>query len=113
MEQNSLFSLDEHIRLTDRSRGDLLLRIGQWAHGTFPQWTDDGILIHVEREIAELRDDPSDGAEMADIIILLCHLAYEHDVDLMAAIEAKHVINQGRRWMAPDAQGVIEHERDD
>lgn len=88
---------------------DVLEEIGAWAHETFPRWSNGGIIEHIRRELTELEEDPMSGEEMADIVILLCHLAYEHDVNLMDAIKVKHVINQHRTWGEPDAQGVVEH----
>ncbi len=90
---------------------DLLARIGDWAEATFGATGDGSRLTHIARELDELRAHPDDGEEMADIVILLCHQAKRHGVDLFAAIARKHSINQQRTWLPPDAEGVIEHVR--
>jgi hypothetical protein len=89
----------------------ILRIVGKWAHATFPQWTNHGIITHLRREIDELESDPTSGEEMAKIVILLCHLAWEHGVDLEDAIIVKHAINKNRTWANPDADGVAEHVR--
>lgn len=93
------------------SRDRLLLDVGAWAHETFPTSTDHSRLVHLARELEELRADPSDGEEMADLAILLAHHAYMHGVDLLAEVERKMATNRRRQWNAPDSDGVVEHIR--
>lgn len=86
-------------------------RVAAWSRATFPKATEAGRLKHLEREVAELLADPSDGEEMADIVILLLTQADRHGVDLLAAVEAKFAELQTREWGEPDEDGVIEHVR--
>ncbi len=115
--------------------------LGRWATATFPHSTIRSKARHIFREAVELvlathqDDDPAIlsqelivdlhreiakstaggpgavGAESADLLILLLHLAYAEEYSLLAATEAKFAEVLGRRWGAPDAAGVVEHER--
>ena len=61
--------------------------------------------------MAELEANPSSGEEMAGIVLILCHHARAHGVNLAEAIAALFVEVQKRKWGPPDAQGVVEHVR--
>lgn len=59
--------------------------LGLWSSATFPKSTDTGRLKHLLEEIAELEADPTDEAEIADVLLILMHQAHVHHVDLWAA----------------------------
>jgi hypothetical protein len=66
---------------------------------------------HLLKEAHELIADPTNPAEMADILILLGHLADSAGVDLAAAVRQKLAELRTREWSEPDADGVVEHLR--
>jgi len=99
----------EIARLRQGNLDELTFETGKWAETTFPDSTPETIIIHLTREIIELCKRPASGEEMADILILLMHLAYKQGVELTSWVRTKFVINQGRTWGKPDPDGVIEH----
>ncbi len=84
-------------------------RVSEWAGRVFPQSTQQCRLEHLGRELKELEADPTSGEEMADMGLILLHMAQEAGVDLGVEMRKKHEINQWRKWGQPDAQGVVHH----
>lgn len=82
-----------------------------WANQTFDT-TSRAKATHICREALELRENPADGGEMADILILLAHLADREGVNLAEAVRQKLAINRQRRYGESDADGVVEHVRE-
>lgn len=71
---------------------------------------------HLVKEANELRDNPRDIMEMADCMNLLmdtCRRAGYTATDLLDAVDRKLDILPGRKWGPPDANGVIEHIREE
>lgn len=91
----------------------LFWRIGEWGRVTFPHATDASVLKHLDKELAELHERPDNGEEMADVVMLVAHLAYRHGYDLLAEVARKFAICKTRKWGEPDADGVVEHIRDE
>jgi NTP pyrophosphatase (non-canonical NTP hydrolase) len=102
---------------------ELQRRVGEWGERTFPTSTDASKLAHLGREYEELREMAEGVAwgvlpaeamaeEAADVAMLLFHLAHARGFSLAGAIERKFAEVQLRRWLAPDAEGVVEHVRD-
>ena len=90
----------------------LFADIAAWQREKFPHATPASTLVHLRHEIEhELRVDPTNGPEQADILILLIQLADRSGNNLLDEVYAKFVLNQGRSWQAPDADGVVEHIR--
>lgn len=85
----------------------LAAECAEWSNETFGQSTPSSKAEHLRREAVELCQDPTDTEEMADIFMLLSHLAY--GADLARAVRAKLEKNRLRKWGKPDAQGVVEH----
>lgn len=95
--------------------------IGLWATKTFPNAVPQSIVRHIEDEVEELDEitrlaikDESKlseiPGEMADIILLLFHLAYIKDIDLGQAIVDKFEINKKRKWNTePNEEGCYKH----
>jgi NTP pyrophosphatase (non-canonical NTP hydrolase) len=89
----------------------IFLEIGEWGEQTFPRSTDHSKLTHLAKEFEELKADPTSGEEMADMVMLISHLAYAHGIDLMAELQRKLRICRARHWGLPDLDGVVEHIR--
>lgn len=85
------------------------LEITEWASKTFPGQTPASKAKHLHNEAGELMDDPADGEEMADILILLLNLAEMGGINLLAEVQKKMVKNRARQWNAPDEHGVCKH----
>lgn len=83
--------------------------VAEWAEQAFPGQTAKSKADHLVDEARELADDPSNGEEMADVFILLLHIAYMGDVDLMLEARKKMAKNRLRQWGPPDARGVCHH----
>lgn len=91
---------------------DLLsIECTEWANATFPKATQFSRAEHLRREAVELLDDPNNSSEMADVFMLLGHLANHAGVDLAAAVRTKLEENRQRTWGEPDHDGVVEHVR--
>lgn len=103
---------------------ELQADIGDWARKTFPQATDTGTAMHLQREVSELlalchvADFGPIGAdinmiaeESADCLILLLNLANRIGFSLADAVTQKMQVNRARQWGQPDAEGVVEHIR--
>jgi NTP pyrophosphatase (non-canonical NTP hydrolase) len=92
-------------------------RVNQWQRQTFPNATVAGAVIHMERELEELRTAvahshaPAIQEELADVVLLAMGCAGILGFDLMEAVEAKFLQNQKRSWQEPDSEGVVEHIR--
>lgn len=97
--------------LVTRSLDDVLAEVAEWARTTFPSSTNEAKWIHLRKEVRELRRDLSDGEEMADVVMIVSHLAAHQGIDLKAEIVRKLAINRHREWGAPDKNGVVEHVR--
>lgn len=85
--------------------------VGEWASTTFPEATNQSRIEHMRMEIEELKLEPSDPMEAADILLLLLDHAYHNNYDLLTAGKKKFKIIQGRTWGPPNDMGVVEHIR--
>lgn len=83
--------------------------VTEWASRTFPGQTPASKAEHLLDEAGELKDDPSNGEEMADVLILLLNLAEMHGLDLLEEARKKMAINRTRTWGPPDERGVCNH----
>jgi NTP pyrophosphatase (non-canonical NTP hydrolase) len=91
--------------------------IGEWSAKTFPKSTLPSTLTHLTHEVeelwqAELKDQPKAYVEeeAADVLILLIQFCNRAGIDLDSALRAKHAKNLQRRWLPPDAEGVVYHD---
>lgn len=109
------------------SMREIQTNIGDWAVEKIKGATWHGNLQHLRNEIVELEVELQQWSnlgllndefflvkdrlrkEMADIVILIAHLARLTDVDLTEAILDKMEINYKRQWSSPDQDGVIHH----
>jgi len=85
----------------------------EWANETFPTATPTSAVVHLSREVAELLDEPTDGEEQSDALMLLLHAAHLSGNDMKYELRRKLAINRARTWGKPDADGVVEHVRDE
>jgi len=84
-----------------KSKSNLQERVGKWATKAFPHSDDRAKIEHIRDEIAELKSAPDDPFEVADIYLILLHLAYAKDFDLMK--------NAGKTSCAKTVSGAIEN----
>lgn len=94
----------------------VLTEVNEWQAVTFPRATPASVVEHLRREVLELVDDPTDTAELADVIFLVVGLAYELGLsmsDLARIVAGKLAVNRQRVWGEPDAFGVVEHLREE
>lgn len=86
--------------------------IGQWQRDTFRNQSVFSKIKHLQREVIELEQKPTDRSELADCLILILAIAETTGVSngtlLQAACE-KMEINKLRKWGRPDADGVQSH----
>jgi predicted house-cleaning noncanonical NTP pyrophosphatase (MazG superfamily) len=90
---------------------ELMHEIGAWAAVTFPDYSVQGKLEHLEEEVLELMAQPDDLEEWADCFILLFDAARKKGLshtDILSAIRAKHEKNKARKW-AQSTNGVYHH----
>ncbi len=95
---------------------DLQKEVGIWAAVTFAYSTTRSRAEHLKREAGEVLDaagKPELGEELADCVILILGLAHMNQISLIDEIRTKFAICKERKWSPPDAQGVIEHVREE
>jgi hypothetical protein len=82
-----------------------------------PGLRTEGVLDHIAKESAEVRQDPTDMGEWVDIIILAfdgAHRTGADPDDIIAAIKQKQARNEARTWpdwRTADPTKAIEHDR--
>lgn len=87
--------------------------IGEWALKTFGFGRTTSCYLKLGEEFGELarpiqkQDTAKATKEMADMVIVLCHMAASMGVDLGQAIEDKMAVNRARTWeITPEGTGV-------
>lgn len=80
------------------------------ADRLFPKRTDQSMFLKLYGEIAEMIDaSPADqGAEVADVLIMVLDFAARKGIDIEAEIHYKMAINENRDWKLNDL-GVFQH----
>lgn len=87
----------------------------QWSTDTFGPGLRLGVLDHIEKEMGEVREDPTDLGEWVDLIILAFDGAWRagHEPQaILDAIAAKQARNEAREWpdwRTQDTGRAIEH----
>jgi hypothetical protein len=113
--------------VTDGKLKALYDDINDWSgrddvHGSREVRGPVGALNHLKREAAEAIDDwevadmPGFITELGDCLILVLNATWRAEFsldELLDAATAKMAINRTRKIGQPDAEGVIEHVRDD
>jgi NTP pyrophosphatase (non-canonical NTP hydrolase) len=89
---------------------ELQTEIADWADRIIPQRTPLSVICKLLEELSELiaSDKMSDPSEVADIAILVLDLCHLQQIDLVAAVQAKMVINRARVWHVSD-NGRAQH----
>lgn len=96
-----------------------LHRQKEWSEETFgPGPRTHGVLDHIQKEIGEVRADPTDLEEWIDLVLLSLDGAWRagHSPEkIVSALDAKQTKNESRSW--PDWRTVptdkaIEHNRE-
>lgn len=83
-----------------------------WSTETFPSASVKSRLAHMESEVREILDDPSDITEWADAFLLFMDAgkcAGHKASEIITAARAKHTINKARKWGNPNKHGFVEH----
>lgn len=79
--------------------------VGQWGMQTFPEATSDTIIAHMREEVVELQEatdgyeEHGVGEELADIGLMLLHLAHRYGVDLQTEMIRKFAEVQGDEFV--------------
>lgn len=106
------------------SMSDLQRRIGEWCEGPFAQATWQGQCRRLQEEIHELYRAYADSPEMlpghrpdliveemADVVMILFHMAHRLNVDLYSACLNKWDQNQQREWRVDPQGDSVSHVR--
>lgn len=102
-----------------KTLAEWIKEITEWQDRTFTEATPLSAATHLQREVRELIFDLASGNpksmrfEIVDCFLLIIGVAHLSGVDLEEALEKKMTINKARKWGKPDAQGVVEHIRDE
>lgn len=98
--------------------GRVMRDVQRWQRDTFRETaTVSGALAHLRKELDEVEEACQLGLdawpEVADVFILWCQVASQVGMGPAGAayaVEEKLETNRQRKWKAPDADGVVEHE---
>ena len=87
----------------------------EWSRRTFGEKAGyQGVVEHIRRELLEIEAEPTKLEEWVDVVMLAMDGAWRSagadGAAFWEAFAAKARKNEARRWKAPDAQGVIEHD---
>jgi hypothetical protein len=98
--------------IIDGTLSGVLEESATWSEETFPLSTPQSIANHLAREAEELKKNPTDEMEMADVQLLLNHLVAITGTNIVKASRKKLDINRARQWGEIDSEGVVEHIRE-
>lgn len=107
---NLVFDLTAHIH---NQREFSFRTFGPPGQGQKPE----GVIDHLQKEVKELRDDPTNGEEWTDVIILGIDGAIKSGYtpeQIVTMLMAKQVKNENRKWpdwRTVDLTQAIEHVR--
>lgn len=94
---------------------DFLDEIGRWSQNTFGSVAGGKACAkHLEKEAREAAANPFDLEEWADCFMLTIDGAKRSGYDfstLIQAVQHKFEICKTRKWLPPNADGVVEHDR--
>lgn len=96
---------------------DQISEIQEWSRRTFPESTPSSVMLHLQEEVGELwadmdADRPTCSEALADVFILLLHLAGHLNVDILEEVRKKMLINRNRKWGPPQDGGYWKHIED-
>lgn len=72
--------------------------IVDWADEVFPERTPEGTVDKLVEELKELIENPMDGWEMADVLILIFDLCDMWGFDPAKLVKNKMRVNRKREW---------------
>lgn len=72
---------------------ETLETVAQWAEATFGPITPQRMVERADEEMTELKADPTNVTEAADVVICLARYP-----GLWAEVERKMAVNRGRKW---------------
>lgn len=106
----------DHAGVANPSREETYDRRADWSRRTFGEGDRyQGVIEHIRRELKEIEKDPADLEEWVDVVMLAMDGAWRsagaNGVRFWEAFDAKAAKNEKRKWKAPDADGVVEHDR--
>lgn len=88
-------------------------QIGDWARRVFPNATEDSILAHLRHEVNKELVPGCAPDELADVVLLVMHLANMRGINLEHEIHRKHIINTKREWATePNDEGFFPHTKE-
>lgn len=99
---------------------ELFNTITAWQKDTFGETTPLSVAKHLRKEVDELIEALERGdkehaeEELSDVQILLWNEAKKLGMDyydLSANVRKKHTKNLKRKWLKPDADGCVHHEK--
>ncbi len=94
-----------------------LARQREWSTQTFGPGRLLGVIDHIEKELIEVREDPTDLSEWVDVIILGFDGAWRagHEpqaiIDAVVAKQARNELRVWPDWRTADPDVAIEHDR--
>lgn len=107
---------------------DFQREVGEWGIATFPNSTPESISAHLWDEMLELMVElktyrkasgPAEyfslvgiGEEMADVYLLMLHLAHRLGIGLDEAVREKFEKNKTRIWTTDSGRGYVKHTED-
>jgi len=86
----------------------------EWSARTFGHGTrTKGVLLHIQKELDEIADNPHDLEEWIDVILLAMDGYWRHGgepKDILRRLRSKLLKNMERKWPSPISQDVpVEH----
>jgi len=93
---------------------DFFQEMRNWSEITFGEDDGTGTAKHLAKEALEAAENPKDIMEWADCLMLTTDGAYRAGYSLEQLLEAvvkKFEICKKRKWLPPNAEGIIEHDR--
>ena len=99
---------------------NLFKQITAWQRDTFGETTPLSVAKHLRKEVDEVIEALERGdkehakEELSDVQILLWNEAKKLGMDffdLSANVRKKHTKNLQRKWLKPDADGCVHHEK--
>ncbi len=89
---------------------DLAVECVGWAEETFPDATVESVLAHLKHEVEHELTEECEEDELADVFMLLMHLAYKRGINMNTTVRDKLIINMGREWSTKkNDEGFFQH----
>lgn len=89
--------------------GEVLQECSEWAFATFVPHSAEGVMAHLIEEWGEFMENPSNGEEGADVMMLMHHWFLLQEINIRDELVRKLEINRSRVWGQRDERGVVKH----